>query len=77
MFLKENGQSLGGHQPSEQTGKQGYKRSKVQAEKADIYTLLGNKKAARSELRSAVKSDVRNLEPAHNLAHYQIEDGDC
>ena len=55
--------------------KQGYKRSYIQAEKATIYKELGNEKAARSELRSAVKSDVRNLEALQELAHFQLEDG--
>lgn len=76
QFLKENEQSLEAINLLNSLEKQGYERSKVQEEKADVYTLLGNEKAARSELRSAVKSDTRNLGALLKLASIQIEEGD-
>jgi tetratricopeptide (TPR) repeat protein len=57
--------------------KQGYKKSIVESEKAAIYRLLGNMKAARSELQSAVKSDVRNLDALQQLSILQIVEGDA
>ncbi len=75
LFLNDNGDHLGAINLLNKLEKQGYKRSIVQAEKAAIYTELGNAKAARSELRSAVKSDVRNLDAVQKLARYQLEDG--
>lgn len=75
MFLKDNGNHLEAINLLNTLEKQGYKRSYIQAEKASIYKELGNEKAARSELRSAVKSDVRNLEALQQLAYYQLEDG--
>jgi len=75
MFLKDNGDHLEAINLLNKLDKQGYKRSQVQTEKAAIYAELGNLKAARSELKSAIKSDVRNLNAVQQLAHYQVEDG--
>ena len=76
MFLKKNGEQLEAINLLNKLEKQGYERSRVQSEKAEIYAELDNHKAARSELRSAVRSDVRNLDAAQKLALYQVEDGD-
>ena len=75
MFLKDNDNHLEAINLLNNLEKQGYKRSYIQTEKAAIYKELGNEKAARSELRSAVKSDVRNLEAVQQLAQYQLIDG--
>jgi len=75
MFLKDNSNHLEAINLLNNLEKQGYKRSYIQTEKAFIYSELGNPKAARSELRSAVKSDVRNLDAVQQLAHYQLNDG--
>ena len=77
LFLKESGDRLEAINILNRLEKQGYERSRVQSEKAAIYALLDNEKAARSELRSAVKSDVRNLDALQELARYQIRDGDA
>ncbi len=74
MFLKENGNTLEAINLLNKLEKQGYQRSRVQAEKAAIYAGLGNMKAARSGIRSSVKSDVRNLDALQLLAVYQVED---
>jgi len=76
MFLKKNGSSLDAINLLNRLDKQGYERSRVRSEKAGIYASLGNGKAARSELTSALKSDVRNLDAVQLLARYQVEDGD-
>jgi tetratricopeptide (TPR) repeat protein len=75
-FLRENGEHLEAINLLNKLEKQGYERSMVQTMKAEIYAELGNEKAARSELRSAVKSDVRNLDAVQELAGYQIQDED-
>jgi len=75
LFLKKNGQQLEAINLLNKLEKQGYERSKVQTEKAAIYAVLGNKKAARSALRDATKSDVRNLDAFQELARYQVEEG--
>jgi tetratricopeptide (TPR) repeat protein len=76
QFLKENDKALEAINLLNKLEKQGYQRSKVQAEKADVYTMLGNHKAAKSELQSSVKSDVRNLNALYALASFQVEEGD-
>ncbi len=76
LFLKENGDALEAINLLNRLEKQGYQRSMVQAEKAGIYSQLGNSRAARSALESAVKSDVRNLDALFRLAAYQVKDGD-
>jgi tetratricopeptide (TPR) repeat protein len=76
LFLKEHGSSLDALNLLNKLDGQGYERSMVRSEKAAIYASLGNGKAARSELRSALQSDVRNLDAVQLLARYQVEDGD-
>lgn len=76
IFLNESGDHLEAINMLNALEKQGYERSKVQTEKAAIYAGLGNEKAARSALRAAVKSDVRNLDALEELARYQVRDGD-
>jgi tetratricopeptide (TPR) repeat protein len=76
QFLKENGRELEAINLLNRLEKQGYQSSNVHAQKADIYTRLGNTKAARSELRSAVNSDVRNLDALYQLALIQLQEGD-
>jgi len=76
MFLTKNGDHLEAINLLNQLEKKAYKRSQVQLEKARIYQLLNNPKAERSELRSAVKSDVRNLDAFKRLAEIQLEEGD-
>jgi len=76
MFLKKQGDYLEAINMLNKLEKQGYKRSLVQTEKAEIYGELGNMKAAHSSLRAAVKSDVRNLDATQQLARFQAEDGD-
>ena len=75
MFLKDNNNYLEAINLMNKLEKQGYKRSLIHTEKATIYKELGNVKASRSELRSAVKSDVRNLDAVQQLARIQIEEG--
>jgi len=76
MFLKERGSVLDALNMLNALDEQGYERSRVRYEKALIYAGLGNGKAARTEIRSAIKSDVRNLDAVQLLARYQVEDGD-
>jgi tetratricopeptide (TPR) repeat protein len=75
-FMKESGNALESINLLNKLEKQGYQPSMVQTEKADVYAQLGNDKAARAALRSAVKSDVRNLDALFRLATYQVEEGD-
>jgi len=77
MFLKKQGDLLEAINLLNKLEKQGYKRSLVQAEKAALYSDLGNEKAALSALESAVRSDVRNLDAAQQLALVQLEEGDA
>jgi tetratricopeptide (TPR) repeat protein len=76
MFLKNNGELLEAINLLNTLEKKGYKKSEVQTLKASIFAELGNDKAARSELRSAVKSDVRNLDAVQVLARYQVKEGE-
>lgn len=76
MYLKNQGDYLEAINILNKLEKQGYKRSKVQSEKGSIYQELGNMKAASSSLKSAVKSDSRNLDALQQLAVIQINDGD-
>ena len=77
MFLKSQGDYLEAINQLNRLEKQGYKKSMVLSEKASIYNELGNLKASRSALKSAVKSDVRNLDALQQLAVMQIADGDA
>lgn len=76
LFLKNQGDYLEAINLLNTLEKQGYKKSIVLGEKALIYQGLGNKKAARSALKSAVKGDVRNLDALQQLALIQAADGD-
>ena len=76
-FLQSQGDYLEAINHLNTLEKQGYKKSLVLSEKAAIYEELGNLKAARSSLKSAVKSDARNLEAMHHLARLLIDDGDA
>lgn len=76
MFLKSQGDFLEAINQLNALEKQGYKKSIVLSEKAAIYGELGNMKAARSTLKSAVKSDARNLDAIQQLAVLQAADGD-
>lgn len=76
IFLKNQGDYLEAINLLNTLEKQGYKKSIVLGEKALIYQALGNKKAARSALKSAVKGDVRNLDALQQLAVFQAADGD-
>jgi len=76
MFLKEHGDYLEAINMLNELENKGYKRSLIQEEKADIYMELGNVKASRTALKSAVKSDTRNLEAKVQLALIQVADGD-
>ncbi len=75
MLLKERGDHLEAINLLNKLDKQGYKRSEVKAVKAMIYKELGNEKATHSELKSSVKSNVRNLDAVQQLAQYQVEEG--
>jgi len=77
MYLKNQGDKLDAINLLNLLEKQGYKRSRVQTEKAIIYEELGNLKAARSSLKSAVKSDTRNLDARQHLARMQTNDGNA
>jgi len=77
MFLKDQGDYLEAINTLNNLEKQGYKKSMVQSEKAVIYQALGNMKASRSALKSAVKSDARNLDALQQLAVVQIADDDA
>jgi tetratricopeptide (TPR) repeat protein len=76
MFLKDQDDYLEAINILNKLEKQGYKRTLVLTEKATIYEKLGNEKAAFSALKSAVKSDVRNLDATQQLAIFQVNDGD-
>lgn len=76
LFLKENGDELEAINRLNSLEKDGFDRSRVETEKAQVYALLGNRKAARTSLQSAVKSDVRNLDALLQLSHYLVEDGE-
>lgn len=76
LFLKDHGDALEAINLLNKLEKQNYNRSSVYAEKAEIYSMLGNKKAARSALNSAVKSDVRNLDALMSLSYLQLDNGD-
>lgn len=77
MFLKDQGDYLEAINLLNSLEKQGYKKSVVQSEKALIYQELGNMKATRSALKSAVKYDARNLDALQQLAIIQLADGDA
>ncbi len=77
MFLKDQGDYLEAINVLNNLEKQGYKKSAIQSEKAVIYQELGNLKASRSALKSAVKSDARNLDALQQLAVIQLTDGDA
>lgn len=76
MFLKDQGDYLEAINMLNNLEKQGYKKSLVLSEKASIYQELGNIKAASSALKSAVKSDARNLDALQQLAVMQVAEGD-
>jgi len=77
MFLKSQGDYLEAINQLNTLEKQGYKKSMVLSEKADIYEETGNIQAARSALKSAVKSDARNLDALQKLAVLQAADGEA
>jgi len=76
MFLKDQGDYLEAINMLNNLEKKGYKKSLVLSEKASIYQELGNIKAASSALKSAVKSDARNLDALQQLAVMQVAEGD-
>jgi len=76
QFLKENGDALEAINILNKLEKQKYKRSLVFEEKAEVYAMLGNNKAARSSLRSAVQSDTRNLDALMTLSTLQLENNE-
>ena len=77
VYLKKQGDFLEAINLLNKLEKQGYKRSTIQTEKALIYQELGNMKAASSSLKSAVKSDIRNLDAWQHLARLQTAAGDA
>lgn len=76
QFLVENGEKLEAINILNELEKNKYKKSLVQEEKAKIYTSLGNLKAAQSSLKSAVKSDTRNVDALLALSALQLEKGE-
>jgi tetratricopeptide (TPR) repeat protein len=76
QFLKENGDALEAINILNKLEKQHYKRTLVFTEKAEVYALLGNDKAARSALHSAIQSDVKNLDAVMLLSSLQLESSD-
>jgi len=77
LFLKNHGEHLEAINQLNTLEKQGYRKSVVLSKKAELYQELGNMKAARSALKAAVKSDVRNLDALQQLAVIQTADGDA
>jgi tetratricopeptide (TPR) repeat protein len=77
MYLKNQGDYLEAINQLNALEKQGFKKSAVLSEKAAIYEELGNMKAARSALKSAVKSDARNMDALERLAVLQAADGEA
>jgi len=77
LFLKNHGEYLEAINQLNTLEKQGYKKSVVLSKKAELYQELGNMKAARSALKAAVKSDVRNLDALQQLAVMQTANGDA
>ncbi len=76
QFLKENGDALEAINILNKLENQRFKRTLVYSEKAEVYAMLGNKKATRSSLRSAVQSDTRNLDALMKLSSLQLKNGD-
>ncbi len=76
IFLKDHGDLLEAINILNDLERKGHKRSLVQGEKAGIYMELGNLKASRTALKSAVKSNTRNLDAKVQLALIQVSDGD-
>ena len=76
QFLMEHEQELEAINLLNRLEKKGYQKSKVLTLKAEIYASLDNPKAARSALKAAVRSDVRNLDALESLAGYQLEEGE-
>jgi hypothetical protein len=74
-FLREHGDALEAINILNNLEKQNYRRTQVYTEKAEVYAMLGNEKAARSALRSAIQSDVRNLDAAMLLSSLQNPTG--
>ena len=74
QFLKENGDALEAINILNKLEKQKYNRTLVYEEKAQVYAMLDNQKAARASLRAAVQSDLRNLDALMALSSLQIED---
>jgi tetratricopeptide (TPR) repeat protein len=77
MFLKSQGDYLEAINQLNALEKQGYKKSLVLSEKASIYEELGNLKAARSALKSAVRSDARNMDALQELSVLLAENGEA
>ena len=67
LYLKSQGDNLEAINVLNSLEKRGYNQSEVLSQKALIYQELGNLKAAQSALKSAVKSDVRNLDALEQL----------
>lgn len=76
QFLKENGDALEAINILNKLEKENYHRTLVFTEKSEVYAMLGNNKAALSALRSAVQSDMRNLDAVILLASVQLENGE-
>jgi tetratricopeptide (TPR) repeat protein len=77
LFQKNQGHYLDAINQLNKLEKEGYNKSVVLGEKAEIYKELGNMKAARSSLKDAVESDVRNLDALQDLAQLQVADGNA
>jgi tetratricopeptide (TPR) repeat protein len=76
LFMKDHGKELEAINLLIKLEKQGYEKSRVLAEKAGIYTMLENKKAALSAYRSSLKADVRNLDALFRMSEMLLEEGD-
>jgi len=76
IFLKNQGDYLEAINLLNNLEKQGYNLSTVLYEKAEIYHELGNLKASRSALKSAVKSDARNMDALQQLSVMQLANGE-
>ncbi len=76
LFKKEHGDYLEAINQLNELENQGFRRSEVQLAMASIYDTLGNARAARSSLRAALRSDVRNLEALYRLSLMQLAEGE-
>lgn len=73
LYLGKNGEELEALNRLSSLERTGYNVSLVQQKKAEIYLKVGNQKAARASLQSALKADIRNQDARYLLAGLYLE----